>query len=533
VSSNPSNRLGLLFGVLVALGLVVAGVPNYVASSWAFAVEKGKIDATRGELAGVQEVANAFRMVARVTRPGVVQISVQVNEKDREESVRLNGREDELRDQIRHLERSDEQDMGKLGPLLREFGEVQAQLKRLETRLARGNGSGLIYDADGHILTNNHVVENRERIRVRLNDGREYDARTVGTDSKTDLAMIKIDAPDLQPLPFANSDEVEVGDWVLAVGAPFGLSQSVTHGIISAKGRTDVTLGRDIMYRDFLQTDAAINPGNSGGPLVSIQGQVVGVNTAIATEDGFNAGIAFVIPSNAARKVAEQLKKDGAVTRGWLGVSLRELNAADARLTGADRPAPMIDEIYQDAAAYRAGLLCEDVVMGVNDRPISSVAALREAVADIQPGQSAKLELLRDGKHIEVAVTPDKQPDNINEFRQTAHSIRGRRVEPLPLELRSLRPGWASSDVEEDRRAAAAKQTYGDADGVLIVGLADGASSYAFERFQLVVSVNEQPVKTIADVEKTLRGSAAKNILLQLIEQSGEKRTIEFLRKAQ
>jgi S1-C subfamily serine protease len=168
------------------------------------------------------------------------------------------------------------------------------------------------------------------------------------------------------------------------------------------------------------------------------------------------------------------------------------------------------------------------LILRVNDQDVSSISALRAAIADIPPGKPAKLELLRDGKSMTVTVVPDKQPDNIMEFRDRANSIRGRRVDPLPLELRSLRPGWASTNEDDDERAALAKRNYGDADGLLVVRLTDGASSYAFEPGQLLVSVNDKPVKTIADVEQLVRSSDKKSLLLQLLEENGEKRTIEF-----
>ncbi|MBI5865911.1 MAG: trypsin-like peptidase domain-containing protein [Planctomycetes bacterium] len=530
MSGKQSNRLAVLFGVLIVMGLAAAGVPGYVVSRVAFAVEQGKIEANRQEIAGAQELSNAFRMVARAARPGVVQINVSPSAKDREDDQRLAKREEELRRQVGELARSAESDKDSVEELMREFAAIRTERAQLRMRLPRGNGSGSVYDREGYILTNNHVVEQHDKIRVRLQDGREYSAELVGADPKSDLALIRIPADDLHVLPLGDSDAAEVGDFVLAIGAPFGLSQSVTHGIISAKGRTDVTLGRDLMYRDFLQTDAAINPGNSGGPLVNLRGEAIGVNVAIASEDGFNAGVAFVIPSKLARKVADQLRKTGEVTRGWLGVSLREVGAADAKLLGLDRTAVMVNVMYEDSPAFKAGFLCEDVILSVNDDTVGTIPQLQATIAEVSPGETAKVEIQRDGTKMTLAVVVEKQPRDINAFTRNAPAIHGRVIDPLPLELRSLRPGFLSADVDEDRRAAMIAKTYGESDGVLIVGLkGKTAESYAFEPYQLVVAVNDVPVKSLADLTRAVAASPNR-IRLQLVDESGERRTIEFAR---
>lgn len=528
MTETPTRRLSLLTGILAAVALVAAGLPGYVATSWAYAVEKGRIGADRDELARVEEVANAFRLVAKVTMPGVVQINVAPSPKDIDEERKLQREAADLRFEIERMRRDQESDVDAMREKARELAELDERLAELKNRTATGNGSGLIYDDQGHILTNHHVVGGRERIRIRLNDGREYAAKLVGDDPKSDLAMVRIEARDIHPLPFSDSDKLEVGDWVLAVGAPFGLSQSVTHGIVSAKGRTDVALGRNILYRDFIQTDAAINPGNSGGPLVNIRGEVVGVNTAIATEDGFNAGIGFVIPANSARKVAEQLRASGKVTRGWLGVSLREISGKDADALGLKGPGVMLNVLYEGAAAHKAGLQCEDVILAVNEHPLATIAQLRDLIADVAPGSAATLSIQRDGEKRDVQVQTDSQPDDIDTFSRGAKSIRGRKIESLPLVLRTLRPGWFSLE-DESRWARAAQQVYGDQNGLLVLDkVGNAADRYAFEPGQLIYAVNGKSVHTVVDLERALKAASGKSVMIEMIEQNGEKKKIEY-----
>lgn len=291
-------RFRLLFWTGMAVAALWIGFGDRLLSRWAYAVERGRIQASADELldsdelAGVQAISKAFRLVAKVARPGVVHINVSGSDGT--------------------LEVSPEE----LESLKQRFGDLlsEEQLRELLRRQPPASGSGIVFDADGYIVTNNHVVAGRTEIVVHLADDRTYEATIVGTDPKTDLAVIKIDAPNLHALKFGDSDQVDVGDWVVAVGAPFGLSQTVTHGIISATGRSHVDVG--ILYQNFIQTDAAINPGNSGGPLLNLRGEVIGVNTAIATHGDANAGVAFTIPSNMAVKVARALIEHGSVARG-------------------------------------------------------------------------------------------------------------------------------------------------------------------------------------------------------------------------
>lgn len=526
---KATSRLGVLLGVALAGGLTVLGLPGRLISSVTYAVETGRIQASSDRLASPQDFADRFKLVARVARAGVVQITVAAADDDREEFERLQTRMLDLEREIRGL--GAKADSDELNAKRKEYFDLNTRLRGLAERLSSGTGSGIIFDQSGSIVTNNHVVEGRKSIKVRLFDDRVYDARLVGTDPKTDLAMIRISADDLHPLKFGDSDKAEVGDWVLALGSPFGLPQTVTHGIISAKGRGNVSLGRDIMYREFMQTDAAINPGNSGGPLVNLKGEVVGVNTAIATreEGAYNAGVAFVIPSNLAKKIADKLKSSGEVARGWLGVSLAELKADDSKLLDLDRPVVMVDELYAGAPAEKAGFQCEDVILSVDGHAVRAIRELQGVIADRLPGEKAKFEILRDGEKRTIEVSLDKQPQDINAFARSTRSIRGRELEHVPGYLRSLRPGWIYGEPDDESgRAAVLRRLFAGKDGVLIVSPRDVGVAYDVEAGDLIVAAGGTPVKTVTELQALIEKS--KSSINLTVERSGAKKTIEIRR---
>ncbi len=267
-----------------------------------------------------------------------------------------------------------------------------------------GLGSGILMDSQGHILTNHHVAGGATKIEVTLADGRKYPAKLVGTDPKTDLAVIRIQANEPLPyLPFGDSDKVEVGEWVVAIGHPRGLDQTVTHGIISAKHRRGVTDPGS--YQDFLQTDAAINPGNSGGPLLNLRGEVIGVNAAIASQTGGFEGIGFTIPSNMALHVAKQLISNGKVVRGWMGVNIQDLTPELARKFSLKTArGALVADLVKAGPAEKAGLRKGDVVVALGGKEITDSASLRNEVAATPPGQEVKVEVLRDGEKKELTV---------------------------------------------------------------------------------------------------------------------------------
>ncbi|MDT4736431.1 trypsin-like peptidase domain-containing protein [Bradyrhizobium sp. WYCCWR 12699] len=281
-------------------------------------------------------------------------------------------------------------------PLFREFFDVPRQIEKEVS----ATGSGVIVDAErGYVLTNNHVVEGTSAVQITTKDGRQFSAKVVGRDPPTDVAVLQIQNPTgLKALPFGDSDALDVGDFVLAIGNPFGLGQTVTSGLVSALGRTG--LGKQ-GYEDFIQTDAAINPGNSGGALVSLRGELVGINSAIISPAGGNVGIGFAIPVNMARKVMEQIVASGRVERGRIGVSLKDLHPSiNKGLTqGAE-----IAEIAADSPAERAGLRKGDVVTAADERPIRTAAQLRNTIGLARVGEEVRLNLLRNGTPLTATV---------------------------------------------------------------------------------------------------------------------------------
>lgn len=271
-----------------------------------------------------------------------------------------------------------------------------------------GLGSGVIVSADGYIVTNTHVVEQAEEIEVLLADKRKFKAKLVGTDPRTDVAVIKIEATGLPTLPWGNSSLLQVGELVLAIGSPFGLTQTVTMGIISAVGRADVGI---VDYEDFIQTDAAINPGNSGGALVNLAGELIGINTAIFTRTGGYMGIGFAIPSNMAKSVMQSLIKHGKVIRGWLGVSIQEVTEELAKQFGApDRTGALVADVMENSPAEKGGLKRGDIVTHFKETKIKDPTHLRTLVAETEPGTRVVVTVLRDEQSMKLTVELGEMP---------------------------------------------------------------------------------------------------------------------------
>ncbi len=285
-----------------------------------------------------------------------------------------------------------------------------------------GTGSGVIVTADGYILTNNHVVDDSDKITVKLDDGRELDGKIIGRDPKTDVAVVKINADHLTYAKFGDSDALQVGDWVLAFGSPFGFQQTMTQGIISAKGRQiDIIVAnnpalRGLTYENFLQTDAAINPGNSGGPLVNLKGEIIGIDSAIASRSGAYNGIGFAIPSNDAKYIMDSLIKNGKVIRGYLGVSIIDIKENRARKLARSfgyegNTGVLIDSMAPDSPGAKGGLKRGDIITAINGKTVQDIIELRTAIARTTPGSSITLTVFRDGKSEEIALPVGTQPD--------------------------------------------------------------------------------------------------------------------------
>ena len=301
-------------------------------------------------------------------------------------------------------------------------------------RELKGLGSGIIMDAKGHILTNNHVAGGASKIDVLLADGRHYPAKLVGADPKTDLAVIKISATEtLSVATFGDSDKVKVGQWVVAIGQPLGLSQTVTQGIISAKHRANIM--NPSSYEDFLQTDAPINPGNSGGPLLNLKGEVIGINSAIMTQSGGSEGLGFAIPSTMAIQIAKQLIAHGKVVRGWLGVSIQNLTPDLAKSFGAKNlNGVLIADVMKGGPAEKAGLKRGDIILTFGGKEVKDADMLRNEVAITPIGEETKMTVFRDGKQIELTVKVGNMEDATKFFSASVKERLGATVRPVTKE---------------------------------------------------------------------------------------------------
>jgi serine protease Do len=371
------------------LAAVVAAVLPDAVSKLTYAAERGAAEAAQEELARPQDLTEAFQHVTKALKPSVVSISSVKRIRPTVRQPRHNL--DQFPEEFRHFFGDD---------LFDRFYGFRIPERGFEQR---GLGTGVIVARDGYILTNSHVVRGADEVNVTLSDERSFSAEIVGTDDKTDVAVLKIKADDLVPAKLGDSDAMEVGQWVLAIGSPFGLAQTVTAGIVSAKGRADVGIAD---YEDFIQTDAAINPGNSGGPLVNMQGEVIGINTAIASRTGGYMGIGFAIPSNMAKTVMESIIDDGQVQRGYLGAMIQDLNEDLARSFGFHSTGGvLIGDVVPDGPADKAGLRPGDIVVEYNGRPVRKAAQLRNAVAATGPDVDAELAVYRDGRRERIKVS--------------------------------------------------------------------------------------------------------------------------------
>jgi len=270
----------------------------------------------------------------------------------------------------------------------------------------RSGGSGVIVDKEGYILTNNHVVEGADKVKVRLNDGREFIATIKGQDPRTDLAVLHIKAKDLPVARLGDSDKLEVGEWAIAIGSPFGLEHTVTVGVISAKGRSGLGTGT---YEDFIQTDASINPGNSGGPLINIDGEVIGINAMIIQP---GTGIGFAIPINMAKQILNDLIKKGKVVRPWLGISAQDLTQElSEHFKVKEKEGVLVSEVHPGTGAEKAGLVSGDIILSVDDKPIKNVSELVKEIQKKKVGEKVKLSIIREGKPLVIEVTTMAMPE--------------------------------------------------------------------------------------------------------------------------
>jgi len=368
------------------------------------------------------------------------------------------------------------------------FGQQfqQRQAPRQQQQIV-GQGSGFIMSQDGYILTNNHVAGKADRITVKLQDGREFAAKLIGADDHSDVAVIKIKAQGLPSVRLGNSDDLEVGEWVLAIGNPFGLSHTVTAGIVSAKGRSSIGIAD---YEDFIQTDAAINPGNSGGPLINLNGEVVGINTAIFSKSGGYMGIGFTIPINMVKAIRDQLIADGKVTRGYLGVSIQNLTPELAKSFGLkNHDGILVADVMKKSPAEKGDMKQGDVILKLRGKAVQDTDKFRNQIALIVPGQTVSITILRQGIQKSLNVTIAKHPES-----DQVASKDSERLEKLGLALTPLTPQLAD------------KFGYQGENGVLIASVENGSIA-AFSGLRprmLIQEVNQKPVSTVEDFLKLL-----------------------------
>ncbi len=358
----------------------------------------------------------------------------------------------------------------------------------------RSLGSGFIIDREGYIVTNNHVIEGADEIKVRLADDREFDAKIIGRDPNTDLALIKIKgSSDLAPLKLGDSDNLPVGSWVVAIGSPFGLEQTVTAGIVSAKGRV---IGNG-PYDDFIQTDASINPGNSGGPLLNMKGEVIGINTAIVAR---GQGIGFAIPVSMAQGIIGQLKAHGSVTRGWLGVGIQDLTPELVEYYGLKgKKGVLVAQVFEGDPADKAGIKVNDIILEVDGKPVDSSRELTATIAAIPVGKKAPITILRDGKEKTVNVKISKRDDSelMAKREPQSNGELGIRIAEITPEMAKR---FGHSETEK---------------GVLVVGVEPGskAAEAGVRQGDLVKEVNRKPVTSVPE----LRSEVEKDDKVQLL----------------
>lgn len=376
-----------------------------------------------------------------------------------------------------------------------------------------GFGSGVLVDPSGIILTNYHVVNGAESVEIQLTDGRKFTSKDIKTDAKTDLAIIRLQGQNNLPfVEMGDSDQMEVGDRVLAVGAPFGLSGSVTHGIISAKGRTGLSMN---FYEDFLQTDAAINPGNSGGPLINMEGKIIGINSAIRTRSGGFQGVGLAIASNMAKTVKDQLLKDGVVRRGYLGVQIKDLvdrDVAERLGLKKDQAGVLVSLVFEKSPAGKAGVVAGDVITMVNGKPVKDGRELQRLIADLPLGKPVDVMMLRDGKEMAVKVTIEEQPNEFGSARAPVQPSSKPEGEAVGLD----KVGVTVTDLTPE---LAKKHGYSDKDkGVLITSVEPGsrAANAGLGKGILITQVDKQPVESAEKFKEMVDGaSMEKGLLLQ------------------
>src|SRR6516225_3858908 len=435
------------------------------------------------------KLGNSFAPIVQKVIPSVVQVDVT--------GKSGNGRS---------LGSSDMQDQ-----LRRFFGRGFQIPEQPEMPNQKALGSGVIISADGYILTNNHVVENSKTIQVTLSDGRKLTAKVIGTDPQTDVALLKIDAANLEPVTLADSDSAQVGDLVLAIGDPFGIGTTVTEGIISAKNRTRVTSGD--ADEDFIQTDAAINPGNSGGALVDIQGRLVGINTSILSRSGGNQGIGFAVPSNLCRWVMDSLVKTGHVERGFLGVQIQDLTPSLAQAFKTERTnGALVSDVTAGSPADAAGIKSGDVIVEFNGKPVENASQLKLHVAETAPGSSVPVVVNRNGETKNLSITVREKAKN-----ELASSKQEQGQNGQGDALHGVAVGELDQQTREELKVPASVH------GALVSQVSPNSAAYeaGLREGDVILEINHQPVKNAQDAVKLTANRSGNDTLVKVWSHGG------------
>jgi serine protease Do len=440
----------------------------------------------------LQSLQDAFVQVAQSVKPAVVNIATTQRPRPQE------GRRPSPAPPFR-------------GPFRDFFGEdfFERFFGERPQREQRSLGSGVLVDRRGYILTNNHVIEQADQIDVRLADKRKFSATIIGKDSKTDLAVIKIEAPDDLPVAkLGDSAKIRIGEWAIAIGNPFGLDQTVTVGVISAVGRSDVGI---TTYEDFIQTDASINPGNSGGPLVNIQGEVIGINTAIVAT---GQGIGFAIPISMAREIKDRLIAQGKVVRGWLGVGIQELTEELASQFGVKpEEGVLVGNVMPGSPAERGGLKTGDIIQEFNDTRIANVHQLQREVAQSRVGSQAQIKVLREKQPVKLTIVLGEQPADLAAATEPS----------APPSEAADRFGLAVQDLTPDLRDQLGLK---EAEGIVVSGVEEAgpAARAGIRPGDVIAEANREPVRSVSEFARILTRLRPGQNLLLLVRRDGSSR---------
>ncbi|MDZ7342873.1 MAG: DegQ family serine endoprotease [candidate division KSB1 bacterium] len=486
---RSSGIMLLMVGIIVGLGLALGfnWTPHTMAtpvSNAATMSEAASGSVTQTDITAAQQLSNVFASVSEQVNPSVVTIFTETNIKAPKQMFDQSPFEQFFGDDF-----------------FKRFFEMPAPRGDFKKQ---GLGSGVIVNANGTILTNNHVVDNADQIKVRLIDGREFTAKVKGTDSQTDIAVITVDAKNLTPIKIGNSDNIRVGDWVLAIGSPLNpqLEHTVTAGIVSAKGRSGVGLSQ---YEDYIQTDAAINPGNSGGALVNLNGELIGINTAIATQTGGFMGIGFAIPVNLAKKIMGDIVETGKVTRGWLGVYIQNITPDLAKAMKLDvAKGVIVSKVEENSPADKAGIKEEDVILKLNGKDIDNTVELSTLVASTSPKSEIDLKILRNGKPMDVKVRLGELTANVQRKAESGRTS----YENIGLAVSNITPALIQK-YDLPTKITGVVVTQVDPNGA--------AAQFGIQEGDVIMKVNRENIRSVADFEKQISSTKpGENILFYL-----------------